>query len=174
MRLLDSARREVVRAAPELRGGRTAASATTLDRALRRAAARGVKVRLLISDWQAGGPRMADLQSLSRCRTSKRRLSIVPEWSGGYIPFARVDHCKYVVVDSLWTWVGTSNWDPGYFHRSRNVAVTMRNRPLAIEARKVFESGWSSPGAIVVRADTTYAPKVHGMTPPPGKKAYGS
>jgi len=97
----------------------------------------------------------------------------VPEWSGGYIPFARVEHCKYAVVDTLSTWVGTSNWEPGYFHGSRNVAVTIRNRAIALDARKVFETSWRAPGTRAVKAGEKYEPKAHGMTPPAGKSVYG-
>jgi len=173
VRLLDSARREV---AVQLltysvadRGERDDA----LDAALRRAAARGVKVRLIVSDWEADNPRIADLQRLAEIPNVEARLSTVPEWSGGYIPFARVEHCKYAVVDSLSTWVGTSNWEPGYFHGSRNVAVTIRNRAIALDACKVFETSWRAPGTRVVKAGEKYEPKTHGMTPPAGKSAYG-
>lgn len=173
VRILDAARREIVvqllTYAVADRGERDDA----IDLALRRAAARGVKVRLLVSDWEADSPRIADLQSLSQVPNVEARLSTVPEWSGGYIPFARVEHCKYVVTDSLWTWVGTSNWEPGYFHGSRNIAVTLRSRPLALEARRVFEASWTAPEARVVRAGERYAPKTHGMTGPPGKPVFG-
>ena len=92
--------------------------------------------RLVVSDWEADNPRIADLQSLAGTPNVEAKLSTVPEWSGGYIPFARVEHCKYMVVDSLWTWVGTSNWEPGYFHGTRNVAVSIKDRTIALEARK--------------------------------------
>jgi phosphatidylserine/phosphatidylglycerophosphate/cardiolipin synthase-like enzyme len=173
VRLLDAARHEAVvqllSYSPKERNEQDEA----IDAALRRAAERGVKVRLLISDWEADGPRIRTLQSLSQVPNVEARLSTVPEWSGGYIPYGRVEHCKYLVVDSLWTWVGTSNWEPGYFHGSRNLAVTTRNRPLAIQARGIFETSWVAPGAAPVRADSTYAPKAHGMAPPPGKQVYG-
>ena len=97
----------------------------------------------------------------------------MPEWSGGYIPFARVEHCKYVVVDSSWTWVGTSNWEPGYFHATRNLAVTVHHAPLARRARAIFETSWSAPGAVALSAGTTLAKRVHGETPPPGATNYG-
>ena len=173
IRLLDSARREVVVQLLSYGVAGHGKRDSTLDLAIRRTAARGVRVRLLISDWQADGARMRDLQSLSEVPNVEAQLSVVPEWSGGYIPFARVDHCKYMVVDSLWTWVGTSNWDPSYFLGSRNVAVTLRNRSIALDARKIFETGWRAPGNRVVRAGEKYERRVHGMDPPPGKKAYG-
>ncbi|MBI5710636.1 MAG: hypothetical protein HZC42_10085 [Candidatus Eisenbacteria bacterium] len=173
VRLLDSARREIVvqvlTYAPESRRERDEA----LDQALRRAAVRGVAVKLLVSDWEADGPGMASLQSLAEVPKVEVRLSVVPEWSGGYIPFARVEHCKYAVVDSARAWVGTSNWEPGYFHGTRNVAVTLWNRPLALQARRVFEASWAAPQAIRVRPGERYPARVHGSQPPPGKSRYG-
>jgi phosphatidylserine/phosphatidylglycerophosphate/cardiolipin synthase-like enzyme len=173
VRMLDSARREIVvqllTYSISAREGRDDA----LDLALRRAAARGVSVRLIVSDWEADNPRIADVQNLATVPNVEVRMSTVPEWSGGYIPFARVEHCKYAVVDSMWTWVGTSNWEPGYFHGTRNVAVTMRNRPIALDARRIFEASWTAPGARVVKAGEKYEPKLHGMNPPPGKTSYG-
>ena len=173
VRLLDSARREVVVQLLTYSIGGHGERDSSLDLALRRAAGRGVRVRLVVSDWEPDNARIADLQSLARTPNVEARLSTVPEWSGGYIPFARVEHCKYLVVDSLWTWVGTSNWEPGYFHGSRNVAVTLRNRALALDARKVFEASWRAPGNRVVKPGEKYEPKIHGMTPPAGKSAYG-
>jgi phosphatidylserine/phosphatidylglycerophosphate/cardiolipin synthase-like enzyme len=172
VRCLDGAQHEVVLQSLDYSLTSRAMTDTTLDAALRRAAARGVKVEMLISDWETDGPEIGDLQRLSTVPGIAARLSTVPEWSGGYIPFARVEHCKYMVVDTLWTWVGTGNWAPDYFSRSRNLAVTMRNRPLALQARRVFEASWTAPGAAPVRADSTYAPKAHGESPPPGVRKY--
>ena len=173
VRLLDSARSEIVLQALTYGSGRGSERDSTLDLALRRAAARGVKVRLLISDWEADNSRIRDLQRLSQGANVQAKLSTVPEWSGGYIPFARVEHCKYLVVDTLWTWVGTSNWEPDYFHTSRNAALAIQNRPLARQARSMFETGWRSPTTRVVNAMETYEPKVHRETPPPGRSVYG-
>ena len=170
---LDGARREIVLQVLTYSLGGRRERDDALDAALRRAAGRGVKVRLIVSDWEKGGSGMKDLQALARVPGVEIKLSTVPEWDGGYIPFARVEHCKYVVVDTLWTWVGTSNWSPDYFHASRNLAATMLNRPLARQARAVFEASWTAPGAAVLDPDSTYAPKVHGEEPPPGVKKYG-
>ena len=173
VRLIDSAEHEVVvqslTYSTQDRGTRDDA----IDAALRRAAERGVAVKLLISDWETNGDAMGYLQSLARVPNVEAKLGTVPEWSGGYVPFARVEHCKYAVVDSMEVWVGTSNWEPGYFHGSRNVAVTLRNRPLALEARRVFETSWLAPGSAAVRPDEHYPPKEHGETAPPGKQKYG-
>src|SRR5439155_12711690 len=137
VRMLDDAGHELVAQgltySPADRGRRDEA----LDAALRRAAARGVRVKLVVSDWETGSPALQSLQSLARVPGIEIKLSTVPEWSGGYIPFARVEHCKYAVADTAWTWVGTSNWEPSYFLGSRNVSATMRNRPLAAQARAI-------------------------------------
>lgn len=173
VRMLDQARGEIVvqvlTYSPADRQGRDDA----LDAALRRAAARGVRVKLVVSDWETGSPALKELQALARVPGVEVKLSTVPEWSGGYIPFARVEHCKYAVVDTLWAWVGTSNWEPGYFHGTRNISVTMRNRALAGQARDIFEKSWLAPGAAVLDPDRTYPRKEHGEEAPAGKKKYG-
>jgi phosphatidylserine/phosphatidylglycerophosphate/cardiolipin synthase-like enzyme len=173
VRALDAARREVVVQLLTYSIGGHGDRDSTIDVALRRAAGRGVRVRLVVSDWEADNPRINDLQSLAGTPGVEARLSTVPEWSGGYIPFGRVEHCKYMVVDSLWTWVGTDNWEPGYFHGTRNVAVTLRNRAIALEARKIFEASWNATGNRVVKPGEMYERKTHGATPPAGRTAYG-
>jgi len=174
VRLLDSAREEVVVQALSYGLGRGADRDSTLDQALRRAAARGVRIRLLISDWEADNARIGDLQRLAEVPGIEAKLSSVPDWSGGYIPFARVEHCKYMVVDTVWTWICTSNWEPDYFFASRNAGLVLHNHALASTARRVFETGWRSPTARAVRAGETYTPRIHRDTPPPGRKVYGS
>jgi phosphatidylserine/phosphatidylglycerophosphate/cardiolipin synthase-like enzyme len=170
--VLDGARDEVVVQFLSYGLGDRDRRDETLDRALRRAAARGARVRVIASDWQAGAG-LAALQRLTKVPGIEVKLTTVPEWSGGYIPFARVEHCKYVVADTLTTWLGTSNWSPDYFHASRNLAVTMRNRPLARQARAVFETSWRAPGAAFLVPDSTYTPKTRGEETPPGRRKYG-
>jgi phosphatidylserine/phosphatidylglycerophosphate/cardiolipin synthase-like enzyme len=171
---LDRARHEVVVQVLTYSPAERRSRDDALDAALRRAAGRGVRVRLVVSDWETDSPTaLKELQSLARVPGVEVKLSTVPEWSGGYIPFARVEHCKYFVADTLWTWVGTSNWEPGYFHGTRNVAVTLMNRRLAAQARAIFAASWDAPGAAVLQPDSTYAPKVRGEEPPPGRKKYG-
>jgi phosphatidylserine/phosphatidylglycerophosphate/cardiolipin synthase-like enzyme len=170
--LLDGARHEVVVQFLTYGLGDRRLHDETLDQALRRAAARGVDVRIIASDWQ-GGAGLAALQQLARVPGIEVKLSTVPEWSGGYVPFARVEHCKYLVADTLFTWVGTSNWSPDYFLATRNLAVTLRDRPLARQARGIFETSWRAAGAARLAPDSTYAPKPHGEETPPGRVRYG-
>lgn len=173
VRMLDGARHEIVLQSLNYSPGDRSGRDPALDDALRGAAARGVRVRMIISDWQTGSPSLRQLQALARVPGIEVKLSTVPEWSGGYIPFARVEHCKYAVVDTTWAWVGTSNWEPGYFHASRNLSVTMKNRNLAEQAREVFRVSWEAPGAAPLDPDATYPAKIHGEDPPPGRRKYG-
>jgi phosphatidylserine/phosphatidylglycerophosphate/cardiolipin synthase-like enzyme len=146
---------------------------STLHRALLAAAGRGVKVKLIVSDWVIGGRGEDDLRALAATPNVEVRISQVPEWSVGYIPFARVEHCKFMVVDGEWLWLGTSNWDPSYFLSSRNLAITVHHAPLAKRVRAIFETSWTAPSAIPLAAGTTIAKRNHSETPPPGATLYG-
>ena len=86
-----------------------------LDNALRRAAARGVKVKMMVSDWEKDHPAVDHIKSLSLVPNIEVKFSVIPEWSGGYISYARVDHCKFLVVDGGSSWLGTSNWGKRIF-----------------------------------------------------------
>lgn len=173
VRMLDAARSEIVVQSLTYASSDRRRYDDTLDRALRRAAGRGVRVRLVISDWEAGADAMRDLIALSAVPGIEIRLSVLPEWSGGYIPFARVEHCKYAVVDSSSAWIGSSNWEPAYFHASRNFAVTLENRGLALAARRVFEASWRAAAANRVSPSSHFTARIHGETPPPGHVKYG-
>jgi phosphatidylserine/phosphatidylglycerophosphate/cardiolipin synthase-like enzyme len=135
---------------------------STLHKELIRATTRGVRVRLLVSDWEIGGRGEKDLRALAAVPNIEMRISRVPEWSGGYIAFARVEHCKFLVVDGEWLWIGTSNWEPSYFLGARNVAITVQHKPLALEGMKVFESDWNGPTATAFGPETVLAPRPHG------------
>lgn len=118
----------------------------TLDDALRRAAARGVRVRLLVSDWSSkpGSDARATLEALAALPNVEVRVIAIPKWSGGEIPFARVAHAKYMVVDGAHAWVGTSNWEGDYFTKSRNVGVIASGGALPPRLDRVFEGNWAS------------------------------
>jgi phosphatidylserine/phosphatidylglycerophosphate/cardiolipin synthase-like enzyme len=114
---------------------------TTLDDAIRRAAARGVKVRLLVSHW-AKPKQLADIAMVPNVEV---RVITIPPWSGGEIPFARVAHAKYAVFDGgAIAWVGTSNWEGDYFTKSRNVGVMIEGGKAPARLEGIFEDGWTS------------------------------
>jgi phosphatidylserine/phosphatidylglycerophosphate/cardiolipin synthase-like enzyme len=173
VRLIDGARRtlagQVLTYSPVDRRQRD----DGIQDALKRAAARGVRVRLVISDWEGEGDPMRALQELSALPGVEIRRSSVPEWSGGYIPFARVEHCKYLVADSDRVWVSTSNLDPGYFYGTRNLSLTIQNAPLARAALRGFEPSWDAAAGAPITSTSRFAPSVHGEQPPPGHKRHG-
>ena len=85
-----------------------------LEGALRGAALRGVSVRLLLADWSKRRGQIEGLQSLQVLPNVEVRLASLPEAASGFVPFARVVHAKFMVVDSQRAWLGTSNWSRDY------------------------------------------------------------
>jgi phosphatidylserine/phosphatidylglycerophosphate/cardiolipin synthase-like enzyme len=131
----------------------------TLDRALRRAAARGVGVRLIVSAWKKRHPEA--LQALTRVPGIEVRFANIPEASTGFIPFARTVHAKYMTIDERWAWVGTSNWDGDYFFHSPNVGLVSIGPTIAPQLGRIFAQVWSSAYAEPVDPDARYqAPRV--------------
>jgi phosphatidylserine/phosphatidylglycerophosphate/cardiolipin synthase-like enzyme len=125
----------------------------TLDDALRRAAGRGVRVHLVVSDWSSkpGSEGRRALDALATVPNVEVRIVTIPRWSGGEVPFARVAHAKYLVVDTTSAWIGTSNWEAGYFTKSRNVGVIVRGGALPPRLDGVFSGGWASAYATPLR-----------------------
>ncbi|PIE64621.1 MAG: hypothetical protein CSA24_03020 [Deltaproteobacteria bacterium] len=129
-----------------------------LDVALRRAAARGVQVRLLVSNWSKVSYKLPWLQSLAAVRNITVKFSNIPQLQDGFIPYGRVEHPKYMVVDGTAAWVGTSNWSGDYFHSSRNVSLFFRGAGAAEPLEEFFARGWDSPYTEVVDPCGEYTP----------------
>ena len=133
-----------------------------IDDALRRAARRGVKVRMNLSHWTKKRSYIRSAQDLVREPNIEIKLNTIPPHSGGHIPFARVDHSKYMIVDGATAWVGTSNWSGDYFTASRNVEVVFRHKTEVAKLARIFEHGWSGPYVEVLDPDKKYEPpKTH-------------
>jgi len=115
-----------------------------LDNALRAAAVRGVKVRLLVSDWVLGGRALPHLKALALIPNLEVKVASIPEAKEGHIPFARVIHSKYLVADEVHLALGTSNWEESYFTESRNIELLFRDSPLAAQAAGIFDRLWGS------------------------------
>jgi phosphatidylserine/phosphatidylglycerophosphate/cardiolipin synthase-like enzyme len=131
-----------------------------IDTALRDASARGVRVRLLVSHWNTESPCVAHLKSLAVLPNVDVRIVTIPEASSGFIPYARVIHAKYMVVDGTVLWLGTSNWGGGYFDHSRNMELAIRDRALATRVKEIHRELWSSPYAQPIEVLREYpAPK---------------
>jgi phosphatidylserine/phosphatidylglycerophosphate/cardiolipin synthase-like enzyme len=123
---------------------------TGLDDALRAAAARGVKVEMIVADWSKSGDKLKSVQALMGVPGITVKFATIPEASTGFVSFARVVHSKYVTVDGAWSWIGTSNLSRDYFYASRNVGLVGRGAPLADALDGVFDTLWTSAYVEVV------------------------
>jgi len=160
--LLDGARRQVSvqllsysTAAPKGKGG---ARFLVIDQALRRAAGRGVSVRLLVSDWNLRQPGLDSLRDLARVTNIEVKFAVIPPAGRGFIPYARVIHSKVMRVDDDVCWVGTSNWGYDYFFASRNVEVVLRRPAAARVLDEIFLSLWNGPYVHKLDPEKEYQP----------------
>ena len=161
--LIDNARKRVyiqlLSYSPSVRGGAYFAG---LDDALRRAAARGADVRLLCSDWCQKRYEMPYLKKLLALPNLDVKLSTIPEWSGGYISFSRVEHCKMMIIDDSLSWIGSSNWKRDYFYDSRNIAIVVKNSLVNSILSQIFLKSWDGPYSWKVDPEREYQPKFYG------------
>lgn len=163
--IVDGARRRVFvqllsysAEGPKQGGGRFG----IIDQALRRAAGRGVKVSLLVSDWNLRPPALAGLKDLARVPNIEVRFAVIPPARRGFIPYARVIHSKVMRVDDDLCWVGTSNWGYDYFFESRNVEVILKRPDIAKVLDALFLSLWNGPYVHRLDPDKDYqAPKIN-------------
>ncbi|XP_061575835.1 5'-3' exonuclease PLD3 isoform X2 [Cololabis saira] len=132
---------------------------TDIDTQLRRVAyERRVKVRLLISCWGSTQPIMFPfLKSLASVYDPKSKLDIqvrlfvVPaNPQQRKIPYARVNHNKYMVTDKT-AYIGTSNWSGDYFVQTAGSALvidqsTSQTPESTVQSQltDVFERDWNS------------------------------
>ncbi len=115
-----------------------------IDNALRRAAARGVEVRMIVSNWNTRFPGIQFLKSLQVVPHIEIKISSIPQPPDKFIPYGRVEHCKYLIVDHQQVWLGTSNWSYGYFHNSRNLGLVFSGKAFNGIVTDVFEKSWNS------------------------------
>ena len=148
--LLNSAQESAVFAllsySPTSHDGKTYYGA--LDQAVRAAAVRGVKVRIIVSHWMEEKDALQHLHSLDALENVEVRICRVPPAAEGEIPFARVHHSKYLVVDGDRCWLGTSNWDQGYFHESRNYGLVVEATRIPPLIHQIFEHDWERSTAL--------------------------
>ena len=130
----------------------------TLDNALRRAAARKVKVEILLANWAKVHYKLHWIQSLAAVNNIEVKFSNIPEHSAGFIPYARVEHAKFLTVDQQAAWIGTSNWSRDYFYSSRNISLFFAGQGAALPLERFFALGWNSPYAETVDPSGNYDP----------------
>ncbi len=129
-----------------------------LDRALRRAAARKVKVQIILANWSKVKYKLSWIKSLAAVYRIEIKFSNIPENSKGFIPYARVEHAKYLTVDGKSAWVGTSNWARDYFHNSRNISLFFHGEGAARPLNQFFAKSWNSQYTETVDLGADYIP----------------
>jgi phosphatidylserine/phosphatidylglycerophosphate/cardiolipin synthase-like enzyme len=158
VQLLDNATATITVQLLSYRADADGAPWNELEAPLLRAAQRGVHVQLVLADWSKRPRTIAGLQRLARIPHISIRLTTIPAWSGGFLPFARVTHAKVLVVDGKRAWLGTSNWEKDYFTKSRNLGVIIDDAALAAQLATCFATLWQSPYAAPLDPDATYTP----------------
>lgn len=129
---------------------------TDIDKALRIAAERGVKIKIIFSNWAIRKGATEVIQDLTKVPNIEVKFSAIPEHSGGFIPYARVEHCKYFIADNNISWVSSANWERGYFYGSRNATLVIDNKSVNKALKKVFMADWNSKYTETVDANKTY------------------
>lgn len=129
-----------------------------IDKALRDAAGRGVKIKIIFSNWAIKKGATESIQSLSAVPNIEIRFSNIPQFSGGFIPYSRVDHCKYFISDSTLSWLSTSNWERNYFYESRNATLIIQNEDINSLLEEVFLHSWNSTLTEPVDVNKKYEP----------------
>lgn len=128
-----------------------------IDTAIRAANARKVKVKLLVSHWNTAEPGIHYLKSLAVLPGIEVRIMTIPQAKEGKIPFARVNHSKFMEIDGRIAWVGTSNWTGGYLDKTRSLEVVVKDDALAGRLNQMHEQMWASEYSAPVDANKTYA-----------------
>jgi len=127
-----------------------------IDNAVRAAAARGVSIKLMVSNWNTDALELPYLKSLAVLPNVQIKIVTLPEAKQGFIPYARVIHSKTLEIDGKVAWVGTSNWLGGYLDNSRNLEVVMRSETMARRIGDLHEQLWDGPYARALNVTDEY------------------
>ncbi len=130
-----------------------------LEAEVRAAAERGVQVHVLVSDWSLNPDQQQDLKALQETPNVTVRISSIPEHSSGFITFARVEHCKYLLVDTDRAWIGTGNWSRDSFLASRNAGIMLTSSAYVGILCDKFSRSWDGPYVSVMDPEKTYEPR---------------
>lgn len=129
-----------------------------IDKSIRAAADRGVNVRIIFPDWAIKEVATDFIKDLSKVKNIQIRFISIPQFSGGYIPYARVDHSKYFISDEDISWLSTSNWEWSYFSSCRNATMIIENKKINEQLGKVFDRSWDSNLVSDVDVNKDYKP----------------
>ncbi len=129
---------------------------TTIDDEIRRAAGRGVDVKIIFSDWAIKKDAIDQIKALSEVKGVSVKLSTIPQYSGGFIPYSRVQHCKIMIRDGKYSWISTANFERSYFYESRNATLIIENKKVYQDISEVFLRVWESGYAELIDINKEY------------------
>jgi len=121
-----------------------------METALMDAQKRGVKVQFMVDNRN----RPKEFKALIEAGVEVGFVKI-PQHSSGQIPYARLIHAKYMVVDDQKAWLGTSNLEADHFYYCRNVSLIIDSPKLATDMASVFDRYWSSPYLALLRLESS-------------------
>lgn len=127
-----------------------------LSDALKEAGARGVDVQFVVSHWNQEKPEINSIKALSTMKNIQMKICEIPMLSSGFMPYARVIHSKYVIIDDQTLWLSTSNWSKGYFLYTRGIDFILKDPKLISGAGNIFNRIWTAPYTQFVDAKKDY------------------
>lgn len=129
-----------------------------IDNEIRKAAGRGVEVKIVFSDWAIKKDAIEQIKDLSQVKGVEIKFSTIPQHSSGFIPYSRVQHCKVMIADDDMSWISTSNLERDYFFESRNATLIIESEKVNEELEKVFMRVWNSNYVDKVDINKEYKP----------------
>ena len=151
--LMNNAKSEICMQAMQVIGADTYTKKiwTKFNNAILNAANRGVKIRIMMSNWEftrsylkASNEFLHYLTSSDKNGNIEIRYSSFPIHNP-CVPYSEVDHAKYMVVDGDTAWVSTANLTESYFTSCRNYSFTAKNdKILGNQMLNIFNTMWNS------------------------------
>ena len=78
--------------------------------------------------------------------------------SSGRIEVDLIEFIDSGALDGLSGWVGTGNWEPDYFFKSRNVGLLIDGGQIPLQLDAFFAGNWNSPYAAPFDRTREYSP----------------
>ena len=132
------------------------------DAILNAANNRGVKVRIMMSNWEftrsylkTSNNYLQYLISNDKNHNIEIRYSSFPIHNP-CVPYSEVDHAKYIIVDGETTWISTANLTESYFTSCRNYSFTAKNdKLLGGQMLNIFNTMWDGKYIAVYKEPVT-------------------
>ncbi len=151
--LMNNAKSEICMQAMQVIGADTYTKEiwTKFNKAILNAADRGIKIRIMMSDWEfTKGYLEYSNKFLQYLLSNNKKGNIEIRYSSfpihnPCVPYSEVDHAKYMVVDGDTVWISTANLTESYFTNCRNYSFTARNnKQLGSQMLNIFNTMWNS------------------------------